>query len=228
MQQQPKQQPHCPQPPKGQGVRIPGRNRFEDNVMLGLHVHFAQLPSIKPMQVLQYCLFQPGSFAHCFAHLRRTSPHFHSMQLLVEFDNRRAITLSGSEDAPINILSVSDMALVVAAALDYPKPWPRVGGIRGTQTTMREILALGEKLWGPFEVTRLNAKDVQAGEYNTPWYPLINHPGVPVEMWEIVSKGVLREYLLSWANGEWSVSDEWNTMLDLQLTSVDKFLTDFW
>jgi len=180
------------------------------------------------MQVLQYCLFQPGFFADYFAHPHRTSPHFHSTQMLVDFDNRRAIIIAGSEDAPVTITSVSDMASVVAAALDYPKPWPQVGGMRGTQTTMREILALGEKLRGPFEVTRLDAKDVQDGEYETPWCPLIDHPNVPVEMREIVSKVVLREYLLSLANGKWSVSDEWNNLLDFQLTSMDKFLASVW
>jgi hypothetical protein len=118
------------------------------------------------------------------------------------------------------------MALVVAAALDYPKPWPQIGGIRGTQTTMREIPVLGEKLRGPFEVTRLHKKDVQDGAYETPWFPLIDHPSVPLEMWEVISKGVLREYLLSLANGERSVSDEWNKLLDLQLTSMDKFLAN--
>lgn len=211
-----------------QSVGVLGGNQFEDNGMLGIYDSFAHLPLIKPTQVLEYCLFQPGFFADYFAYPHRTSPHFHSMQMLVDFENYRAITIAGSEDAPVTITSVSDMALVVAAALDYPKPWPHVGGIRGTQTTMREILALGGKLRGPFKVTRLNKKDVEDGDYETPWYPVIDHPGVPVEMREVVSKGVLREYLLSLANGEWSVSNEWNTLLGLRLTSMEEFLANVW
>lgn len=211
-----------------QGVGIFGGNQFKDNRMIGTYDYFAHEQSTKPIQVLEYCLFQPGFFTDYFAYPHRTSPHFHSMQMLVDFENRRAIIMAGSEDAPVTVTSVSDMASVVAAALDYPKPWPRVGGIRGTQTTMREILALGDKLRGPFEVTRLEEKDVQNGEYETPWYPVIDHPGVPVEMREVVSKGVLREYLLGLANGEWSVSDEWNTLLDIHLTSMDEFLGTVW
>ncbi|KAH6857426.1 hypothetical protein BKA58DRAFT_59086 [Alternaria rosae] len=179
-------------------------------------------------KVIQYCLFQPGFFADYFAHPRSTTTHFHSMPMLIDFENRRAITVSGCEDAPITITTVADLALTVAAALDYPKPWPEVGGIRGTQTTVREIIALGEKLRGPFEVTRLDAKDVEDHRIETSWYPLIDHPGVPVDMREVVSKGVLREYLLSMSKGEWSVSDEWNKLLDLQLESMHKYLGEVW
>jgi len=211
-----------------QGGRIPRRSQFEDKGMLGLYEYLAYLLSIKPIQVIQYCLFQPGFFADYFAHPHSTSPHFHSMQMMVDFHNRRAIIISGSEDAPVTTTTVSDMASVVAAALDYSKPWPEVGGIRGTQTTIREIIALGERLRGPFDVTRLDAKNVQDGQFETPWYPLLDHPGVPVEMRDIVSKAVLREYLLSMANGGWSVSDEWNRLLNLQLTSMENFLTEVW
>ncbi|KAH8689217.1 hypothetical protein GQ44DRAFT_720580 [Phaeosphaeriaceae sp. PMI808] len=179
-------------------------------------------------KVIQYCLFQPGFFANYLAHPHSTSPHFHSMQMMVDFHNRQAIVISGSEDAPVTITTVSDMASVVAAALDYSKPWPEVGGIRGTQTTMREIIALGERLRGPFDVTRLDAKNVQDSQFETPWYPLMDHPSVPVEMRDIVSKAVLREYLLSMANGGWSVSDEWNRLLNLQLTSMENFLAEVW
>lgn len=154
------------------------------------------------MQVIQYCLFQPGFFADYLAHPRRTCPHFHSMRMMIDFDNRRAIIVSGSEDTPVTITSVSDTAVTVAAALDYPKPWPEVGGVRGTQTSVREILALGERLRGPFEVTRVDAKSVRDGQFETPWCPLTDHPGVMVEMREAISKYTLREYLLSMANGE--------------------------
>jgi len=150
------------------------------------------------------------------------------MQMMIDFDNRRAIIVSGSEDAPVTITSLSDMAVTVAAALDYPEPWPEVGGICGSQTTVREILALGERLRGHFEVTRVDAKSVRDGQFETPWCPMIDHPGVPVEMREAISKYTLREYLLSMANGEWCVSDDWGKLLNLQLTSMDEFLGDVW
>ena len=80
--------------------------------------------------------------------------------MIVDFYNQRAIIISGSEDAPVTTTTVSDMVLVVAVALDYSKPWPEVGGIHRTQITIREIIALGERLRGPFDVTRLDAKNV--------------------------------------------------------------------
>lgn len=148
--------------------------------------------------------------------------------MMFDFENRRAIIISGSENAPITLTSVSDIALVVAAALDYSQLWPEIGGIRGTQTTVGDIIALGEKLRGPFEVTRLEAKSVQDSEFEVPWVPLTDHPALPVEMRESISKVVLREYLLSVANGGWSVTNEWNRLLDMQLTSMGDFLTKIW
>ena len=179
-------------------------------------------------KVIQYSLFQPGFFVDYLAYPHRTSPHFHNMQMMFDFQNRRAIITSGSENAPITLTSVSDMASVVAAALDYSDPWPVLGGICGTHTTAGEIIALGEKLLGPFDVTRVEAKSVQDGEFEVPWVPLIDHPSLPVEVRESVSKMVLREYLISAANGGWSVSDEWNRLLGIQLTSMDDFLTKIW
>lgn len=66
---------------------------------------------------------------------------------LVDFDNRRAITV-GAGDFSLCLTTVQDMAVVVADALDYEGKWPVDGGIRGTQITMAELVRLGEKLRG--------------------------------------------------------------------------------
>lgn len=150
------------------------------------------------------------------------------MEMMFDFNKRRAVILAGSEDAPIALTTVSDTALVVAAALDYSDPWPEVGGICGTQTTPAQIIALGERLRGPFDVTRLEEGDVRDGRLDTSWFPLVDHPSLSVEMREPASKMVLREYLLSTATGGWSVSDEWNRLLGIKLTSMDDFLTGIW
>ncbi|KAK8120301.1 hypothetical protein PG999_004421 [Apiospora kogelbergensis] len=179
-------------------------------------------------KVLQYTLFQPGFFTDYLAFPHCTAPHFHNMQMMFDFQNRRAIIISGSEDAPITLTTVSDTALVVAAALDYAGPWPEVGGICGTQTTIKQILTLGENLRGQWDVTRIDASDVQNDRFVAPWYPLVDHPSLSEEMREHASKMVLREYLLSSLRGGWSVSNEWNKLLNMELTSMEEYLATVW
>jgi hypothetical protein len=100
----------------------------------------------KDSKVLEYCLFQPGMFMDYFASPHKTSKHIHPFQTQIDFSNRRMIVLEGSENAQISLISSQDFCTVVAAAIEYQGEWPVEGGIRGDELTVRELLAIGERI----------------------------------------------------------------------------------
>lgn len=68
-------------------------------------------------------------------------------RIFVDFENRRAIIV-GDGNYPITLTTVRDLGGVVTEALDFEGTWPAVGGLRGTQTTVADLIKLGEKLRG--------------------------------------------------------------------------------
>jgi hypothetical protein len=69
---------------------------------------------------------------------------------MIDFNKRRALTLNGGNDDRITLTTVQDLANVVALAVEYEGEWPVVGGIKGTEISIGELLALGEKVRGTF------------------------------------------------------------------------------
>ncbi|KAG5796171.1 hypothetical protein H9Q69_004784 [Fusarium xylarioides] len=179
-------------------------------------------------QKIEYCLFQPGMFTDYFGHPRAKTKHFGTFYMFADFQNRRAI-IPEDADAPITLTTVRDMSQVVAQALEYNGVWPTVGGIQGTAFTVSELIALAEKLRGPFKVEKISNEDLEARNVTTSWYPVVEHHALPDEMREQVSKGVLLEYMAALKRGVWTVSDEWNKLLpDFQFTSAESYLKDIW
>ncbi|KAK0650732.1 hypothetical protein DIS24_g6558 [Lasiodiplodia hormozganensis] len=177
---------------------------------------------------LEYSLFQPGLFTNYFGFPYSTTKHLSMSPWLVDFDNRRAITV-GAGDFSLCLTTVQDMAVVVADALDYEGKWPVDGGIRGTQITMAELIRLGEKLRGPMKVESVSLEDLREGQLKTSWCPLITHPCLPDEHREIISRHVMITFLRSVAQGAWTVSDTWNRLLpDNKHISVEDYLTQVW
>jgi hypothetical protein len=70
------------------------------------------------------------------------------MELPFDFNNRRAILLDGGDENALTLTTVQDLANVVAKAIDFEGEWPTIGGIRGTTTSIKELIALGEKIRG--------------------------------------------------------------------------------
>ncbi|CAN9189854.1 unnamed protein product [Alternaria alternata] len=183
----------------------------------------------KEQDQIEYCLFQPGFFTEYFAVPNATASHLQSFKMFPDFEYRRAIILEGSEDSPLTLTTVGDMAKVVALALDYRGRWPTTGGIRGTQTTISGSLSLAERIRGPFQIERLVPDDVNKGELKASWYPIIEHKALPDEYRELFSKNVTREYVKSLAAGGWSISDEWNRLLpDYKFISAEEYLSNVW
>ncbi|KAJ4149018.1 hypothetical protein NW754_000454 [Fusarium falciforme] len=177
---------------------------------------------------IEYCLFQPGIFTDYFGHPHSTTKHFPTFYAWADFQNRRAI-VAGDGDAPITLTTVRDMSRLVAQALEYPGEWPTVGGMQGTQTTVSGLIALGEKLRGSFKVEKPSRESLEAKNADVSWYPLIEHPSLPVEMREQVSKAILVEYVTAVERGAWSVSDDWNKLLpEFEFTSAESYLGSLW
>jgi hypothetical protein len=85
-------------------------------------------------------------FMDYFVSPYKSSKHIHPFQTQIDFNNRRAIVLEGSENARISLISSQDFCAVVAAAIEYHGEWPVIGGIRGNELTIGELLAIGERI----------------------------------------------------------------------------------
>lgn len=99
-------------------------------------------------QVLEYCLFQPGIFTNYLTFPYNSSKHVDLFEIPINFDQRRAIIVEGDEDHVITVTTAQDLAKVVALAVEYEGEWPLVGGIRGANITVSELIKLGEKIRG--------------------------------------------------------------------------------
>ncbi|KAK3939634.1 NAD(P)-binding protein [Diplogelasinospora grovesii] len=183
----------------------------------------------KDKKVLEYCLFQCGMFVNYFAAPYKTSKHVHPFQTQFDFHNRRAITLHGSDDACISLVTVHDFCNAVAKAIEFEGEWPVAGGIRGDELTVAELVALGERLRGPFDIEEVQAEDLKAGRVNTTWLPKVDHPAIPAEQVEKMAAGMVAGMLLAISAGAMSVSDEWNKILpDCKFTKAEEFLAEAW
>lgn len=170
----------------------------------------------------------------------------------MDLEKRRAIIVSDG-NSPITFTTIQDMAGVVTEALDYEGKWPATGGMQGTQTTVAELVELGTKLrgkcpLGPFhlpyqtqtaetcmetigsmDVESVSLEDLEAGELKSSWYPPLNHPSIPAEMVDEMSKTATIHFLCSAAKGEWSVSDDWNKLLpSFRFTTAEEYLRTIW
>ena len=99
-------------------------------------------------QVLEYTLFQPGTFTNYFTAPFKSSDNVQQVELPWDFYRRRAILLEGSENDRISLTTSQDLANMVARAIEFAGDWPVVGGIRGSELSVKEIIALGEKVRG--------------------------------------------------------------------------------
>lgn len=96
---------------------------------------------------MEYSLFQPGLFTDFFTLPYGPPTHASLSPLYFDFQSRRAI-LVGDGNYTITLTTIGDLAAVVAEAVDFSGEWPRIGGIRGSQITVAELLRIGEELRG--------------------------------------------------------------------------------
>ncbi|KAK5023210.1 hypothetical protein LTS07_009432 [Exophiala sideris] len=181
------------------------------------------------VQVLEYCLFQPGLFLNYLGTPNKTSRYLTPLNTFVDFQNRRGIVVDG-HDPIITLTTVQDLAAVVAKAVDFEGEWPIVGGMRGNSIAVSKILEIGERVrGGPFTVDVVKMEDLEAGNLTASWKLEASHPSVSGGEATKMMKTVLVGMLLSSAKGAWEVSDEWNQLLpEFKFTEIEDFLRNVW
>ncbi|KAF3926113.1 hypothetical protein ABW21_db0203258 [Orbilia brochopaga] len=184
----------------------------------------------KDRKVLEYCLFLPGMFVNYYTAPYKTSQHVHPFENQIDFEKRRAIVLKGGEDSRISLITVKDFCNMVAKAVDYEGEWPLIGGIRGDELTVEQLVAVGTKVRGkPFAIEEVEAEDLKAGVVKTTWLPKIDHPAIPAEQVNTLAASFLSGALLGMSAGAFSVSDEWNKLIPgYEMTRAEDFLADAW
>jgi hypothetical protein len=72
------------------------------------------------------------------------------MELFFDFENRRAIFIDDGENDRMSFITVEDFTKVIVQAVEFEGEWPVIGGIRGTDISIENLIALGEKVRGMF------------------------------------------------------------------------------
>ncbi|KAM0558096.1 hypothetical protein ACHAPJ_005263 [Fusarium lateritium] len=183
----------------------------------------------KDEKVIEYTLFQFGLFTNYMTYPFKSSKHVQMFETPINFHGRRALLVDDGE-AVITLTTAQDAAQVTALAIEDEREWPLVSGVKGSDITLNELVALGEKIrGGPFTVEKLKSDDLRAGDVKAPWLPLPEHPSIPVEVREQLAAGMVKGILLAFKDGGFQISDEWNKRLpDFKFTSPEEFLTKAW
>lgn len=133
------------------------------------------------------------------------------------------------EDAVITFTTVSDLAAIIARAVDYEGKWPTTGGIKGNRVTFSQIVDIGRKIRGSIDVTKVKVEDLEAGNLKSSWGLQAVHHAVPDDQAQALLKQVAIGFLLSCLKGAWNVSDDFNQIFpDYEFTSIEDFLTKVW
>jgi hypothetical protein len=180
-------------------------------------------------QVLEYCLFQPSIFMDYFAHPYAPSADLITWPFFIDPQNRRAMVLDAG-DQPIVLTAIADDSAILSLALDDPRPWPAVGGIRGASTCINEILELAQKIrGGEWSIEHISSEDIKRGELKSSWVPTISHPVIPVDSREQFSKDFVIMFFQGISNGSWNVSGEWNERFpEYKFQGLEEFLRKAW
>ncbi|XP_044715662.1 nmrA-like family domain-containing protein [Hirsutella rhossiliensis] len=149
----------------------------------------------KDKKALEYSLFQPGLFMNYFTNPYKTAKHVTPIETPIDFNNRRALVVEGGDNDRITLTTVRDLANVVARAIDYDGEWPVVGGIKGAELTVGQLISLGERIrGGQFAVERLKADDLASGELKSSWRPKAGPPAFPREQFDAISAMLMSDY----------------------------------
>ncbi|KAJ4288263.1 hypothetical protein N0V88_007453 [Collariella sp. IMI 366227] len=184
----------------------------------------------KDKKILEYTLFQPGLLTNYFTGPHMSSKHIHPMETPLDFGGRRFIIMERMESVPITLTTVQDLANVVARAVEYEGEWPAIGGIKGDELTIEQIIKLAKKVrGGPAHIDRLKKDDLKAGVVKSSWLPKADHPSFTPEQVKAMSEVLTAGILLGISVGAMNVSDEWNKLLpDYEFTKAEDFLAKEW
>jgi hypothetical protein len=159
--------------------------------------------------------------------------------------------VDGHEDAIMTLTTVTDLASIVARAVDYEGRWPAVGGIQGNRVTFSQIVEIASKIrgrlpqieWycastiytltifapGPITVDKVKIDALEAGKLDTSWNMTAVHHAVSEDDAGALLKTVSIGMLLSSTKGAWDISDDFNKLFpDHEFSGVEDFLATVW
>ncbi|KAJ5490296.1 hypothetical protein N7453_011121 [Penicillium expansum] len=181
-----------------------------------------------PTLQLEYTCFQPGLFLDYFTYPMQSTKHLKITQHYIDFETRQAILVDDGEQ-PVTFTLIDDLAQVVAEAIDYEGVWPPNGGVAGWQTTSAELVRIGESLRGKFIIHRISKADLDAGNFTSPWCPILAHPSIPKDQLELMSRKINLEALKGISRAEWVMTEDWNSLLPaFSFTNPREFLEKWW
>ncbi|KAJ5819973.1 hypothetical protein N7474_005564 [Penicillium riverlandense] len=182
--------------------------------------------------VLEYTLFQPGLIMNYLTYPYKSAAHLHQTELPFDFNNRRAIVPDNYDQIYITLTTIQDLANVVVKAIDFKGKWPVVGGVKGTDISLKQLISIGEKVRGgtPFKIEKVDAQHFETGAWTASWTPRFDHPAIPSELvTDALSKMVVSGILSGISAGCFKVSEEWNQLLhDYEFTQAEGFLSEAW
>lgn len=76
-----------------------------------------------------------------------STEYFQQTELYIDFFNRRALVIEG-QDGVVSLITLKDLANVVAKAIEFDGEWPIVSGIHGTTLSDRKLIEIGTKARG--------------------------------------------------------------------------------
>ncbi|OAQ64752.1 NmrA-like family protein [Pochonia chlamydosporia 170] len=184
----------------------------------------------KDKKVLEYSLFQPGLLTNYLGHPHNTTKHVTMLETPIDFSNCRILLAKGGEQSLITLTTIQDIARIVCQAIEYEGEWPVIGGISGSEVTLQQLIALGERIRGKrFRVDVLEVNDLKAEKVASSWMPGVRHPSISEEEFAAMTAKLTSGLVLAFSTGAWKVSDEWNSLLpDYKFTQVAEFLDDVW
>ncbi|OTA99708.1 hypothetical protein M426DRAFT_16173 [Hypoxylon sp. CI-4A] len=183
----------------------------------------------KEKKVIQYTRFQPGVFMNYIAHPHKTSKYVVTMPFGFDLEKQHAAILEGSHDDVITWTTVEDIANVVARAVEYEGEWPAVGGIRGSRTTVGQVLQIAESIGRPLTVDYLKKEEIQGKTLDASLIEGVDLWTIPKEKFEEFKEIALRGILVGINRGAYDVSDEWNKILpDYKFTQLEDFVKKAW
>ncbi|KAL2015999.1 hypothetical protein VTK56DRAFT_4467 [Thermocarpiscus australiensis] len=181
-------------------------------------------------KVIEYTLFQTGWFMNLLLSDQRTSKYLELLDWHIDFVNCRAL-VPGHLDHMLTFTTIQDVVAIVVKAVEYEGEWPEVGGINGATISIGELIRLGEKFRGkPFNIEILDPEDLKCGVVKSSWLPEFKGPaarGLDEAAKREFSKQLVIGMLLTLAEGDTVVSDDWNRIFpDFKFTSVQEFLAN--
>ncbi|KAJ5100296.1 hypothetical protein N7456_006348 [Penicillium angulare] len=185
----------------------------------------------KDKKVLEYTLFQPGYLLNYLTRPYPSAKYIPFVDLPWDFNNRRWFSVDEGQNSTLTLTTIADLTNVVAQAIEFEGEWPVVGGIKGNDITMGELLTLAEKVRGgkPFAIEHVKAQDLEAGTWEASWTPVVDHASIPPEQRAGLARFFTSSILLAVNANQLHVSDSWNRLLpDYQFTDIDDFLTEAW